>query len=47
MYVYDCNASIMTAAKKRSEKEMIQAFTELTGYLKIRRNKPAFHFMEN
>ena len=47
MYVYDCNAILTTAAKNRSDKEMIIAFTSLTEYLKIRGINQGFHFMEN
>ena len=47
MYVYDCNATLTTAMKNRSDKEMIQAFTELTEDLKIRRINQGFHFMDN
>ena len=40
MYVYGCNATLTTAMKNRSDKEMIRAFTELTEDLKSRRINP-------
>ena len=36
MYVYDCNAILKNVMKNRSDKEMIQDFTELTTDLNIR-----------
>ena len=33
--------------KNRSDKQMIQAFTELTTDLKSRITNPGFHFMDN
>ena len=47
MHVYDCSAILNTATKNISDKEMIRAFTELTGHLKRRRIIPGFHFMDN
>ena len=40
MSVYDCNATLYTAMNNGSEKEMIQAFTELIIDLKIRGINP-------
>ena len=47
MYVYGCNAILMTALENRSDKEMILYFTELTTDFKRRKIKPGFHFMDN
>ena len=47
MYVYAYKAILATAMNNISDKEMTQAFTELTVYLKIRGIKPGFHFMDN
>ena len=47
MYVYYCNAILMIAMNKISDKEMITTFTELTEYLKIHGIKPGFNFMDN
>ena len=47
MYVYNCNAILTIAMKNRSDKEMIQALTDLTEDLKICGTNPGFHFMDN
>ena len=47
MYVYDCNTILTTSMKNRIDKEMIQAFTELTEDLKRCGINPGFHFMDN
>ena len=47
MYVYDCNVILTLEMKNRSDIDMIQAFTELTGDLKSFGIKLGFHFMEN
>ena len=47
MYVYDCNATLATAMNNRSDKEMIRAFTYLTGDLQIQGIHPVLHFMDN
>ena len=47
MYVYDCNAILTTAAKNRSDKDTIIAFTSLTEDLKIQGINQGFHFMDN
>ena len=47
MYVYDCNDILNTSTKNRSDKEMIQAFTELTEDLKTREINPGFYLMDN
>ena len=47
MYVYYCNSVLTAAIYNRSDKEMIQAFKELTEYLKSRRINPVFHLMDN
>ena len=47
MYEYDYNVTLMIATKNRSDKEMIQDFTEFTTYLKSRRLNLGSHFMEN
>ena len=47
MYVYYCNSILTTAIKNRSDKEIIQAFTELTIDLKSHGIKPGLHFMLN
>ena len=47
MYAYDYNVTLMIATKNRSDKEMIQDFTEFSTYLKSRRLNLGSHFMEN
>ena len=47
MHVYDWKNIMTTAMKKRSDKEMICAFTELTTELKTHRINPRFHIMDN
>ena len=47
MYVYGCNAILKTVIKNKSDKEMIQDFTELTKDLKIHRINAGLYFMEN
>ena len=47
MYVYDCNAIIITEIKNRSNKETIRAFTSLTEDLKNRGIYPVLHLMDN
>ena len=47
MYVYDCNAIIITEIKNRSNKETIRAFTSLTEYIKRRGINPGLHLMDN
>ena len=47
MYVYDCNYILTTSMKNRSDKEIIQPFTELTEDFKIHGINPGFHFMDN
>ena len=47
MYLYGCNSILTTAINNRSDNEMIQAFTELTEYLKSCVINPGFHFMYN
>ena len=47
MYVYDCNATLTTATKNRSEKEMIRAFTSLAEYLNSQVINPCLYLMDN
>ena len=47
MYVYDFKCILTTAMKNRSDKEIIQGFTYLTGYLKRCGINQGFHFMDN
>ena len=47
MYVYDCNAILTTAINIRSDKEMMQAFTELNEDLKSCGINTDFHFIDN
>ena len=47
MYVYDCNSIVTTAMNNGSDKEIIRAFTELTGDFKSRGINPRFHSMDN
>ena len=47
MYVYDCNTILTTATKNIRDKEMMRAFTSLTGDLKTPGIKSGFHFMDN
>ena len=47
MYVYDCNAILTTYMKNISDKELIQAFTDLTEYFICRGINQGFHFMDN
>ena len=47
MYLYDCNAILTTSMNNRSYKEMIRAFTSLSGYFKGHRINPGFYFMKN
>ena len=47
MYVYDFKSILNTAMKNRSEKEIIQAFTDLTGHLERCGINQGFHFMDN
>ena len=47
MYVYDCNAIMITAMKNRSDKEMIRDFTELNTDLKRCGINQVLHFMDN
>ena len=45
--MYDCNTTLTTATKNRSDKEMIRAFMGLTEDLKSHRINPGFHLMDN
>ena len=47
MSLYYFNAILKTVIKNRSDKDMIQDFTEFTTDLKIRVINPGFHFMDN
>ena len=47
MYVYYCNATLTTAMKNRSYKDMIRDFKYLTEDLKTRVIHPGFHLMDN
>ena len=47
MHLYNYIDILRIAIKTRCDKEMIQAFTELTTDLKIHGIKPGFHFMDN
>ena len=47
MCVYDCNVILTAEMKNRSNKETIQAFTELTEYFKSRGINPGLNFIDN
>ena len=47
MYVYNWNAILTTSIKNRSNKEMIQTFTEITEDLRSHEINPGLHFMYN
>ena len=47
MYVYGCNYIMITEMKNRSDKEIIQPFTEFTTDLNSHGIKPGLHFMDS
>ena len=47
MCVYDYNKILTVPINNRSDKKMIQSFTELATYIKAQVLKPWYHVMDN
>ena len=47
MYVYGWNTFLANQTKKRSDKDIIRYFVELTAYFERRGINPGFHIMDN
>ena len=46
-YVYKCNSILMRPIKGRTDKDMVEVFQDIYGFLRERNLTPALHIMDN